>query len=103
MKRTILIIIIILLIPLVQAKTGHITLLTVAENGNETLGGIADLFLEIKPGTGRVFIDSFPLTKVDTQISTRFAKEVACSFLEKDCSTLDFFYTIRAKSSNVRV
>lgn len=93
---------IILLVPVVQAKTGHITLLTVTETGeNETVGGTADLFLEIKPGTGRVFIDSFPLTRVDTQISTRFAKDIACNFLEKDCSNLDFFYTIRAKSNIV--
>lgn len=101
-KQILIILILVLLVPLVQAKTGHITLLTVSEiSENETVGGTADLFLEIKPGTGRVFIDSFPLTKVDTQISTRFAKEVACSFLEKDCSTMDFFYTIRAKSNIV--
>jgi uncharacterized protein len=91
----------ILTLPYAFAETGHITLLTVGENGNETFGGTANLYLEIKPGTGRVFIDSFPLTKVDTQISTRFAKEVACNFLETDCSNKDFFYTIRAKSSIV--
>lgn len=86
------------IVPLVHAEQGHLTLLTVMESGNETTGGTADLYLEIRPGSGRVFIDSFPLTKVDTQISTRFAKEVACDYLDKDCSNKDFFYTIRAKS-----
>ncbi|MCF7872404.1 hypothetical protein K9L97_05210 [Candidatus Woesearchaeota archaeon] len=93
--------IIMLFIPVVSAQKGHTTLLTVYEEGNETLGGTADLYLEIKPGTGRVFIDSYPLTKIDTQISTRYAQQIACDFLEKDCTTKDFFYTIRAKSNIV--
>ncbi len=85
----------------VFARIGHMTLLTVGERGNETFGSTADVYLEVKPGTGRVFFDSFPLTQLDTQISTRFAKEVACDFLVMDCSNKDFFYTIRAKSSIV--
>ena len=28
----------------------------------------------------------------------RFAKEIACNFLDKDCSNYDFFYTIKAES-----
>ncbi|MGV8169636.1 MAG: S16 family serine protease [Candidatus Nanoarchaeia archaeon] len=103
MKKTYLIFIIfaVMLSSFAAAERGHMTLLTVGERGNETFGGTADIYLEIKPGTGQVFIDSFPLTKIDTQISTRFAKEVACDFLEEDCSNKDFFYTIRAKSSIV--
>ncbi|MBT3721608.1 hypothetical protein HOG47_08220, partial [archaeon] len=62
-------------------------------------GSVANMFLEIEEGTGRIFIDSYPLSKLDTQISTRFAKEVACNYLEKDCSRYDFFYTIRSDSS----
>ena len=83
-------------------EDNHISLLTVAEaaNNSET-GGIADLYLSIKPGSGRIFIDSFPLSKIDTQITTRFATELACDFLEYDCSKYDFFYTIRANSAIV--
>jgi uncharacterized protein len=83
--------------------SGQISLLTVSESANSTQerGGVADLYLTIKPGTGRIFIDSFPLTKVDTQITTRFATELACDFLDMDCSGLDFFYTIRARSAIV--
>jgi uncharacterized protein len=84
-------------------ESGRIGLLTVAESQNETIGrgGVADLFLTIKPGTGRIFIDSFPLSKMDTQITMRFASEVACDFLELDCSQYDFFYTIRANTAIV--
>ena len=87
------------LLPNVAAKQGHMRLLAVTETSNGDVGGIADLYLEIKPGTGRVFLETFPLTKVDTQISTRFAKEIACDFLDADCSKYDFFYTITADSS----
>ena len=75
-------------------KTNHIKLLAVSERseGNIT-GATADLFLEIKPGEGRVFIDTFPLTKLDTQISTRFAKEIACDLLNRN----------KKKSANARI
>ncbi len=95
----ILIFVLLLLIPTVAAKQGHMRLLAVTETNNGDVGGIADLYLEIKPGTGRVFLETFPLTKVDTQISTRFAKEIACDFLDADCGKYDFFYTITADSS----
>ncbi|MBI2128767.1 hypothetical protein HYU07_00865 [Candidatus Woesearchaeota archaeon] len=96
MKKLLLLLLILLTIPLAYAKTGHTKLLAVSEADGGFIGSTADLYLEIKEGTGRVFIDSYPLTKFDTQFSTRFAKSVACDFLNKDCSKYDFFYTIRA-------
>jgi predicted S18 family serine protease len=85
--------------------SGHMPLLTVSESSNKNqtteYGGTADLYLVIKPGNGRIFIDSFPLSKIDTQITMRFATEVACDFLSKDCSNYDFFYTITAHSAMV--
>jgi len=105
MKKIALLILIILsllvCINLANAKTYHITLLTIGETDGETFGGIADAFLEVKPGKGRIFLDSFPLTKIDTQISTRYANEIACDYLDMDCSGYDFFYTIRAGSTIV--
>src|SRR3989338_1214600 len=80
-------------------KQGHMRLLAVTETSDGYEGGIADLYLEIKPGSGRVFLETFPLTKIDTQVSTRFAKEIACDFADIDCDQFDFFYTITADSS----
>jgi predicted S18 family serine protease len=86
---------------------GHMKLLAVSEGGTQ-VGSLADLYLEIREGHGSVYIDTFPLTKMDTQLSTRFAKEVACKFLDQDngneynnidCKKYDFFYTIKAGSS----
>jgi len=89
----------ILLASIAAAQNNHLHLLAVSEKGNNTLtGGVADLFLEIREGKGNVFIDTYPLSKFDTQLSIRFAKEMACKFSEIDCSEYDFMYTIRAKS-----
>jgi len=84
------------------AQRGHIVLLSVEQTDNPFApdqGGTADLYLEIRPGTGQVFLDTFPLTKLDTQSSTRYANQVACSYAGVDCSRYDFLYTIRADST----
>ena len=88
-----------LLVPAVIAKQGHMKLLAVKESENGYEGGIAELYLEIKPGSGKVFLETFPLTRTDTQMSTRFAKAIACDALERDCDDVDFFYTINADSA----
>ena len=81
-------------------KEGNMKLLAVSNPGEEySRGTIATLHLEIEEGQGRVFMDSYPLSKIDTQISTRFAKEVACNFIEVDCNKYNFFYTIRSNSA----
>ncbi|MEM4263957.1 MAG: S16 family serine protease [Candidatus Woesearchaeota archaeon] len=88
----------VLLFPFAAAaeKKGSIKLLAMMEKGQEQSGTIATLDLEIKQGSGRVFLETFPLTKVSTQVSMRFAKQIACSELDIDCSNKDFFYTIDA-------
>ncbi len=80
--------------------TSHTKLVAVMDvDANTTIGNTADLYLEIKPGDGKVYIDTFPASKLDTQMSTRLAKNMACKFIDEDCSQYDFFYTIRAVSS----
>jgi predicted S18 family serine protease len=74
-------------------------LLAVQENGEIYIGSDADLYLELKEGSGRVFLETFPLTKMDTQISTRFAKDIACNHFKLDCNNYDFIYTIKSKSN----
>jgi len=82
-------------------STGHIKLLAVYQEEGEFHGSPADVQLEIKQGSGRVFLETIPLSKVDTQISTRFAKEIACKYAEFDCSSYDFFYTIKSPAGIV--
>ncbi|MFW5746150.1 MAG: S16 family serine protease [Nanoarchaeota archaeon] len=64
-------------------------------------GSIAQLAVEVVPGTGRIFIETFPLTKVDTQISARIAKEIACDFVDVDCRQYDFIYTIKSGAPTI--
>lgn len=76
-----------------------ITLLAVSQLDNGSyVGGLATMHLQIKPGTGAIFIESYPASKIDTQVATRLANEIACEFSTQDCSEYDFFYTIRADS-----
>ncbi len=91
----------VLFIPLGSAKEGSIMLLTVSEGSDHIFGGTAELHLDIREGSGRIFIETMPLMKVDTQISIRFAQEFACNFLDVDCDQYDFYYTIRAESNVV--
>ncbi len=99
----ILLVMVLLVVPTAfgVTSTGHIKLLAVYQEGNEFKGSPADVQLEIKQGSGRVFLETIPLSKVDTQISTRFAKEMACKFAEVDCSQYDFFYTIKSPAGIV--
>lgn len=100
MKKLIfLLFVLIVLSPAAFAKQGHMKLLAVRETETGYEGGIADLYLETRPGSGRVFLETFPLTRTDTQMSTRFAKAIACDAIEKECDDIDFFYTITADSA----
>jgi len=99
MRKILVLLLFLVVLSSVNAKQGHLKLLAVSSAGDKYVGSIADLYLEIRPGNGGVFIETFPLTKIDTQISTRFAKEIACKYLDIDCTNNDFFYTIRAGSS----
>lgn len=99
-KGIIFITCLLLLLPIVFGAEQDMQILSVSEkpDGNLT-GGTAELTLEIIPGKGRIFIDTYPLTKVDTQVSTRIAKQIACDFLEIDCQYYDFIFTIVSGSS----
>ncbi len=84
------------LAPDVLAKRGEIRLLALTEKDGSTKGTIAELELELQPGSERVYLETTPFTKMATQISLRFAQQIACKELDKDCTSLDFLYTIKA-------
>ena len=93
-------VLLLLLLPLVTASPydiRHLNILAVSDGGD--LGAVADLYLELRDGSGRVFLDTQPLTKIDTQVSTRYARDIACDYYDLDCDRYDFIYTIRADSS----
>ncbi len=72
----------------------HTKLVGVFFSENGTNGTLANLTVSVVSGSGRVFVNTMPLVDVDTQISARIAKEVACNILNTDCSHYDFYYNI---------
>ncbi|MEM4246956.1 MAG: S16 family serine protease [Candidatus Woesearchaeota archaeon] len=102
MKLLAWITVIALLASSVFAQSGSIKLLALAEDssGKES-GAVADLDLRVESGSNRVYLETFPLTKITTQISMRFAQQVACRELDIDCSDKDFYFTIKALPSIV--
>jgi uncharacterized protein len=89
----------IMLIPAVSADR-HLYLLAVEESASGSRGSIADLYLKTTEGNGQVFTATYPLTEMDTQISARLAKEIACRYAKDNCNR-DFMYTIKSNSSIV--
>jgi uncharacterized protein len=108
-----LVFMVVFLIPIVGAshfnddEEYHIKLLAVsdAEEGesNKSIGITADLYLKTTPGTGNVFIETNTVTKLDTRISMKLAKETACEALDLTdvCDDHDFFYRMEANASIV--
>src|SRR3989344_5568580 len=98
MKKLILIAVFLLIIQVSLAEKIHMELLAISETDSGYIGKTADLYLDIKPGEGSVYLATFPLSKLDTQMSTRFAKQIACDIVDINCDNYDFFYTIEADS-----
>ena len=77
----------------------------VASTGNGYVGVISTITVKIQSnGSGRVFVDTLPLTQVDMQGSARLAVKVASALVENDenCdidpSTYDYFFVVRTSS-----
>ncbi len=99
MKKIMVLFLVFLMFPLAFAVEGHMPLLAAKDVDGEYQGSPASLYLEITPGRGRVFMETFPLAKMDTQLSTRFAKDIACRYIDVDCNNYDFFYRITSDTS----
>jgi len=77
----------------------------VAQTDKGYIGVISTVTLTIQSnGSGRVFVDTLPLTEVDMQGSARLAVKVAGAFVKKDInctinpSSYDFFFVVRTSS-----
>ena len=77
----------------------------VTSTGNGYIGVISTITVKIQSnGSGRVFVDTLPLTQVDMQGSARLAVKVASALVENDenCdinpSTYDYFFVVRTSA-----
>ena len=98
MKRFFLILIMLLLTSPVFAFHQDAYLPAVQETNTGFSGVLILLEADVKRGTGHVFLDTSPLTQVDTQGSARMAKKVVGDILDLDMDEYDMFFTIRGES-----
>lgn len=77
-----------------------IKVLAVGEDKNltPTTGTVAEIQLLAKPGSGKIYVETAPLTSIDLQASIINSNKLACEFLERDCSKYDFYYKIDSGS-----
>jgi uncharacterized protein len=91
----------VLILPVHALKETTIYMPAVEETDYGQSGVMATLTVNVKEGSGHVYVDTWPLAKIDTQASARIARDVACNSLYIDCSRYDFFYTIRSDAEIV--
>lgn len=77
---------------------GHVSMIipAVEKSGSGQVGSMATLDIFIKPGNGHVFVDTVPLTELDTQVGGRIAKEAVEETLGMSLEKYDIFYVIRS-------
>ncbi len=71
----------------------------VAQTSDGWIGVVSYVEVAASTGTGRVFVDTFPLTQIDTQGSARLAAEAAASLAGVDLSKVDLYVVIRSDSA----
>ncbi|ASJ14978.1 S16 family serine protease [Thermococcus radiotolerans] len=109
MKRALVpLLIIMLLLPFASFATaecpseGHTVVLkapAVSRTASGELIGVAtDFVITVAPGTGHVYVETWPLAEVDMQASARLAAQIAGKVLGVDMSKYDVFIHIKADS-----
>src|SRR5689334_6276052 len=76
----------------------HNSIKLMAVNEATKKGTIVDLGLDVIDGSGKIFIETYPLSQIDTQISLRVAKINSCKITEIYCLNKDFLYSINSNS-----
>lgn len=110
MKRAVILVLaVLLLLPLATPvvaqcpSEGHTVIMhapAVAKTSTGELTGVATEFvITVAPGSGHVYIETWPLAEVDMQASARLATQVAGRVLQVDMSQYDVFVRVRAESS----
>jgi uncharacterized protein len=70
----------------------------VSQTSGGYVGAVLSITVSAVPGEGHIYVDTWPLTELDTQASARLAVEVAGRITGKDVSQYDFYYVIRSDS-----
>jgi len=68
------------------------------ENGNY-YGVISEMSVSVSEGDGSIFVETWPLSEIDTQASSRLAASVASEIAGVDIFQYNFYYSITSSSS----
>jgi len=105
---TILILLLIILAPRFSIATSqyyidesrYVVIVAVAQLSNGSYTGVAaDLFARVScPGSGHVYVETFPLAEIDLQASTRVAAIIASTVANVSFWSCNFYASIRSDS-----
>jgi len=70
----------------------------VSKTSSGYIGAVLYITVSAVPGDGHIYVDTWPLTELDTQASARLAVEVAGRMTGKDVTKYDFYYVVRSES-----
>lgn len=81
-------------------ESRHVTIVAVSQLPNGSYTGVAaDLYVRVAcPGQGHVYVETYPLSEIDLQASTRVAAIVASAVANKSFWGCDYFASIRSDS-----
>ncbi len=85
-----------------QGSNGWVTIKApaVAKLPNGQMMGVVTYFeVKVSPGTGHVFVETWPLTQVDLQASARLATIVACHVLGLKWSNYNFYFVVKSNAT----
>ena len=82
-------------------RNRHMIIVAVNRAENGTYGGVsADLYVNVAcPGNGHVYVETAPLSELDTQASARVAAMVASTVANTSFNACDYFVSIKANTS----
>ncbi|MEM0027646.1 MAG: S16 family serine protease, partial [Ignisphaera sp.] len=81
-------------------ESRHVTIVAVSQLPNNSYIGVAaDLYVRVVcPGQGHVYVETYPLSEIDLQASTRVAAIVASAVANKSFWSCDYFASIKSDS-----
>ncbi|ADM27280.1 conserved hypothetical protein [Ignisphaera aggregans DSM 17230] len=81
-------------------ESRHVVIVAVSTLPNGSYTGVsADLYVRVVcPGSGHVYVETYPLSEIDLQASTRIAALVASQIANRSFYSCDFFTSIKSDS-----
>ncbi len=105
-KKIMAALLLLLLLPLLPSTAaqcpseGHTVILKAPAvsktSSGQLVGVVTDFVITVAPGSGHVYVETWPLAEVDMQASARLAAQIAGKVTGKDMSKYDVFIQIKA-------